>query len=60
MPTVDELRAEAARRGVFPEDEDLELVRRFLEVLLPSLARLEDAVPPGTVPAGMFLPDGSP
>ena len=60
MPTVDELRAQAARVGVFPQDEDLERVQAFLEVVLPALARLEELVPPDTVPAGMYLPDGSP
>ncbi len=55
-PSLAELRAAAEARGVTPTDEDLEAVRRFLEVLLPAFEQLEDLIPYGTVPAGLFLP----
>jgi hypothetical protein len=54
--SVDELRRIAARQGVEPTDDDLEAVRGFLDALLPALAELEERLPPGTPPAGMFLP----
>ena len=59
-PTVEELRAIAAREGVHPTDADLEAVRGFLRVLLPQFRALEAIVPADTVPAAMFLPHESP
>ena len=47
-PSIDFLRAVAAQQGVFVEDEDLEAVLGFLEVVLPRLAEIEERVPPGT------------
>jgi hypothetical protein len=45
---MDFLRAAAAQQGVFPEDEDLEGVLGFLEVILPKLAEIEERLPPET------------
>ena len=56
MPSVDELRAAAARQGVSPTDEDLERVQAFLAVLLPAFGELERLVPRDPVPAGMYFP----
>ena len=56
VPSIDELRAQAARQGVEPADEDLQRVQAFLTVLLPAFEELERLVPPETVPAGLFLP----
>jgi hypothetical protein len=47
-PSIDFLRAAAAQQGVFPEDEDLEGVLGFLEVILPKLAEIEERLPPET------------
>jgi hypothetical protein len=44
------LRELAARLGVEPSDDDLREVIRFLEGVLPELARLEALIPPETVP----------
>jgi hypothetical protein len=60
VPTIDELRTQAARQGVFPADEDLERAQAFLAVLLPAFAKLEELVPADTVPAGMYLPTDAP
>jgi hypothetical protein len=60
VPSIDELRAEAARRGVAAADEDLERVQAFLAVLAPAFEALEALVPPGTVPAGLFVPPAEP
>ena len=60
VPTIDELRTQAARQGVFPADEDLERAQAFLAVLLPAFAKLEELVPADTVPAGMYLPTDRP
>ncbi len=57
-PSLGELRRLAEAQGVAPTDEDLEAVRAFLTVLLPAFAELERIVPPGTPPAGLFLPAG--
>ncbi len=56
VPSVEEMRAQAHRQGVFPTDDDLERARSFLAVLLPALDELERLVPRATVPAGMYLP----
>lgn len=56
VPPIDELRAQAARQGVEPTEEDLARVQAFLAVLLPAFEELGRLVPPGTVPAAMFLP----
>ena len=47
-PSLDELRAVAARQGVTVEDADLEGVLGFLEVVLPQLREIEQRVPPET------------
>jgi hypothetical protein len=59
-PSLDFLRSLAALRGVEPTDADLEAVQGFLRVLLPALGELERLVPPGTPPAGLFLPGEEP
>jgi hypothetical protein len=60
VPSIDELRTQAARRGVEATDEDLRQVQGFLEVLLPAFDQLERVVPADTVPAGLFLPAPDP
>jgi hypothetical protein len=47
-PSVDFLRTLAAQQGVFVEDDDLEAVLGFLDVVLPRLAEIEQLMPPGT------------
>jgi len=47
-PSIEFLRAAAAQQGVFVEDEDLEGVLGFLEVVLPRLADIEERLPPET------------
>ena len=47
-PSVDFLRTLAAQQGVFVEDEDLEGVLGFLDVVLPRLTEIEQLLPPGT------------
>jgi hypothetical protein len=47
-PSIDFLRAAAAQQGVFIEDEDLPGVVAFLEVVLPTLAELEQRIPAET------------
>jgi hypothetical protein len=47
-PSIDFLRAAAAQQGVFVDDEDLEGVLGFLEVVLPRLADIEERLPPET------------
>lgn len=54
--SVDTLRALAARQGVAPSDEDLEVVQAFLEPVLERLFEIERALPPETPPAGRYLP----
>ena len=56
IPSLAELRTLVEAQGVTPTDADLEAVRAFLEVLLPAFEELEGLVPPGTAPAGLFLP----
>jgi hypothetical protein len=56
VPSLAELRTLVEGQGVTPTDEDLEAVRVFLEVLLPACEELEGLIPPGTAPAGLFLP----
>jgi hypothetical protein len=60
VPSIDELRAESARQGVNPTDEDLERIQGFLSVLLPAFEALEHLVPPETVPAALFVPTEEP
>ena len=45
------LRRLCERQGISPEDADLELVRGFLDVILPALEDLERRIPDGVVPA---------
>jgi hypothetical protein len=47
-PSVEFLRATAAQQGVFVDDEDLEGVLGFLDVILPRLAEIERRLPPET------------
>jgi hypothetical protein len=49
-PSIEFLRAVAARQGVTVADEDLVAVLGFLDVVLPRLAELEQRLPPGTQP----------
>lgn len=56
VPSLALLREQASAMGVHPTDEDLERVRAFLTVLYPQFERLEQIVPPDTVPAGPYLP----
>jgi hypothetical protein len=49
-PSIEFLRAVAARQGVTAADEDLVAVLGFLDVVLPRLAELEQRLPPGTQP----------
>ena len=44
-PSVETLRELAAQQGVAATDADLEIVLRFLRVLLPQLAELEAILP---------------
>ncbi|MGI9657496.1 MAG: hypothetical protein ACR2OD_01205 [Gaiellaceae bacterium] len=55
-PSIDSLRAAAALQGVHPDDADLIAVQGFLSVLLPAFEGLDELIPDGTVPAGMFVP----
>jgi hypothetical protein len=43
---VELLRALAAQHGVEPHDDDLEAALRFLDAILPELARLEGVLAP--------------
>jgi hypothetical protein len=45
---IDFLRQLAARQGVEPSDDDLRAVLRFLDAILPELARLEEQLEPGS------------
>lgn len=56
--SLDLLRQLARARGVDPTDDDLRGVAAFMDVLLPALDRIERELPPGTAPAGLYLPDG--
>ena len=55
-PSLALLQSVAAGQGVRVEEADLESVVSFLTVLLPELDELEQLVPAGVVPAGLFLP----
>jgi hypothetical protein len=57
VPSIEELRRQAAAQGIEPSDADLERVRGFLTVLYPQFAELERLVPPGTVPAAVYRPE---
>ena len=48
---VDALRELAAAQGVRPTDDDLAAVQSFLEVILPTLAELEERLPPELPPS---------
>jgi hypothetical protein len=48
--SLEELRAQARRHGVEPDDADLEGVAAFLAVFLPALDELAEIVPPDTAP----------
>lgn len=54
--SIDDLREQAARMGLPLGQDDLERVAAFLEVLVPQLDELRGFVPPGTPPAGLYLP----
>jgi hypothetical protein len=56
VPSLEQMRAQAAVLGISPTDEDLERVRAFLEVLYPQFEELERLVPEDSVPAGLYLP----
>jgi hypothetical protein len=56
-PSIDELRARAAREGVTPTEGDLERVQGFLAAFVSAYAELERALPRETVPAGLFRPE---
>ena len=51
-PTVDELRAAAAREGLHPATVELEGVRDFLAVFLPAVEGLAALLPAGGEGAG--------
>ena len=57
VPSIDELRARAAERGVHPTDADLERVQGFLGVLLPQLEELAALVPASETPAAVYRPE---
>ena len=44
-PTLDEIRAAAARAGLDPPAADLEVVRDFLAVFLPAVEGLAELLP---------------
>lgn len=48
---VGALRELAAAQGVHPTDDDLAAVQSFLEVILPTLAELEQRLPPELSPS---------
>ena len=52
----DFLRQLAALQGIRPTDDDLDAVQTFLVNILPALAEIEAALPPGTVPVGERVP----
>jgi hypothetical protein len=56
-PSIDELRARAAREGVTPRTEDLERVQGYVDAFVRAFVELERALPPETVPAGLFRPE---
>jgi hypothetical protein len=41
------LRQLAARQGIEPSEDDLEIVLGFLDTILPELQRLEEQLEPG-------------
>jgi len=47
-PSPEQLRADAAARGVHPTDEDLEAVLGFLTRILPALEDIEERLPEDT------------
>ena len=47
-PSPEQLRANAAARGVHPTDEDLEAVLGFLTRILPALEDIEERLPEDT------------
>ena len=51
-PTVDEIRAAAAREGLYPAAPELEGVRDFLAVFLPAVEGLAALLPAGGAGAG--------
>jgi hypothetical protein len=56
VPSLEELRALARAQGVDPSDEDLVAASGFLATILPELREIEEEIPPGTAPAGLFAP----
>ena len=50
VPSLEHLREQAAVLGVTPTDDDLRAVLRFLEVILPALADLEELLSSGDAP----------
>jgi hypothetical protein len=57
VPSLEALRALARAQGVEPSDVDLVAATRFLATILPELREIEEAIPPGTAPAGVFAPE---
>jgi hypothetical protein len=47
---LETLREQAAQQGISPSDDDLETVRTFLEVILPTLRELEERIPTDVSP----------
>jgi hypothetical protein len=57
VPSLEELRALLRAQGIEPSDEDLVVASGFLAAILPALRAIEDEIPPGTAPAGLFTPE---
>jgi hypothetical protein len=57
VPSLEELRALLRAQGIEPSDEDLVVASGFLATILPALREIEDEIPPGTAPAGLFFPE---
>ena len=57
VPSLEELRALARAQGVEPSDDDLVVASGFLAAILPALREIEEEIPPGTAPAGLFVPE---
>jgi hypothetical protein len=54
------LRALARQQGVEAGDDNLAAAAAFLATILPALRELEETIPPGTAPAGLFAPEDRP
>jgi hypothetical protein len=60
LPSVEELREQAARLGVVPSAVDLERVRAHLAELLPALEALDELLQVDVPPAAVFRPEEEP